>query len=126
MTRSIAMALATAALFGSLTGSAHAGATPLATTPFDIDNHGVSMYCDVRNIGTQPVVVRTEFVDYWGVAKASTTHALPPGAGNWDGAPTGVSVQYCRVVPVSGNPRYLRAAALFFVNGHYMAAADAH
>lgn len=126
MTRTIARSLAGAALWAGLAGVAGA-VTPLTTSPFDIDHQSLTMFCDARNIGTQSVQFRLEFVDYNGVVRLSVgPNTLTPGSGTAFPAPANMHVGYCRFTPIGGSPKSLRAGMYLTINGKYLASADAH
>lgn len=103
---------ATAALALALGGTARAG-TPLASAPVEIDTHGWTMFCDASNVGTSPVQIVTEYLNFGGTVKESHgPKTLDPGYGVSYASVPGDGTAYCRITVVSGNPKSVRAMAL--------------
>jgi hypothetical protein len=112
MRRTIARVLGILALSGA--APAFAGNNILYTAPaLHVYPTDQTLYCDVLNVGSKPVDVTIEILDYFGVATtAPVTSTLQPGQGNalGEGAPLGGA--YCRFTS-TGSKKTLRGVAVY-------------
>jgi hypothetical protein len=122
--RMILLAGAAALTVGS---SASAGSKLLATAPAFAGYPGVNshtLYCDCVNVGTKPVDVFVEILEYNGTVVTSQTFTLAPGTGNALTGGSGVGA-WCRFTPTAGSTKNLRGVAIYDDGTAYRAAIPA-
>lgn len=116
--------LAVAALAAAAVGPAHAART-LETTVVPAKHYGNTLFCDVVNVspsGTAKVTIQIVRGD--NAVLKETTVSLGSLEGNGIGA--GGDADRCRFVSESGNPKNLRAVAVYRDgNGKYVTAVPA-
>lgn len=102
-------------------GTASAG--KLATPPAQANFGGQAMYCDIVNMSNVSASVTIEAKDYSGVVTSTLTQTLAPDhAVSLLEPGTGA---YC-VFTVPGKVKQYQAAAIFYNNGVYTMAMEAH